>query len=148
MTLRFYDVAPTPAPRQVQRDKWKPSPAVERYRAFRDEVALKIPDLPTGFFHAVFLMPMPPSWSVKKRVRQVGLPHLQKPDKDNLEKALVDAVYRHGDDAHVWTTASTKIWSGLPGILVSDTYLGLEGPVVDLDALVSAAVDRYDRPIV
>lgn len=37
-----------------------------------------------------------------------GKPHQQKPDKDNLEKALLDAIF--GEDSHIWDGRVTKIW--------------------------------------
>ena len=55
---------------------------------------------------------MPKSWSRKKREQLDGQPHLQKPDLDNLAKALLDAFYRDRDDAHVWRfSAIEKRWA-------------------------------------
>jgi Holliday junction resolvase RusA-like endonuclease len=143
--IRIYDIPPTPAPRQTRRDKWRPSPAVLRYRAFRDEVALKIQELPLDFFHVVFLLPVPSSWSQKRKAATIGRPHLGRPDKDNLEKALIDAVYRGADDGHVWNTASTKLWSGYPAIIIADDYLPFFEIPVDLPELVRGSWDVYDR---
>jgi Holliday junction resolvase RusA-like endonuclease len=146
--IRVFDIPPTPAPRQSRRDAWAPSKAVLRYRAFRDEVALKIKELPEDFFHVVFLIPVPASWSQKKKLEHIGTPHTGKPDKDNLEKALVDAVYRNRDDGHVWNTASTKLWSGYPAIIIADDYLPFYEIPVDLGELVRGSWDVYDRVIV
>ena len=41
----IYDITPCPKPRQTQSDKWKKRPPVLRYRAFADEVRLKIKGL-------------------------------------------------------------------------------------------------------
>ena len=128
MTLKLYDVTPTPAPRQSQRDAWKPSGPVLRYRAFRDEVTLKIHTLPEDYFHAIFLIPMPQSWTKKRKRACNGMKHPQKPDKDNLEKALVDAIYRHGDDSHIWNSSATKLWAWTGGILISDNYIKIDDP--------------------
>jgi len=146
--IQVFNIAPTPAPRQSARDKWKPSKAVQIYRAFRDEVGLKIKELPADFFHVVFLIEVPRSWSEKKKREHIGLPHLAKPDKDNLEKALIDAVYRNRDDSHVWNTASTKLWSAYPAIIIADDYLPFYELPVDLPALVRGSWDVYDRVIV
>jgi len=136
MSLNLYDINPTPAPRQTKRDAWAPSPSVQRYRAFRDEVAHKIKYLPEDYFHAVFFIPMPQSWTKKRKYASLGMKHEQKPDKDNLEKALVDAYYRHGDDAHVWNSSATKIWAWRGSILIADYFLdirdpGILGPTID-----------------
>lgn len=126
--IRLYDISPAPAPRQSRRDAWKPSPEVKQYRAFRDEVAYKIKSLPTDYFHVVFFIPMPKSWAKKRQSQTLGMKHTQKPDKDNLEKALIDAFYRHADDAHVWNTSSTKVWAWRGAILISDHYLDIRDP--------------------
>jgi Holliday junction resolvase RusA-like endonuclease len=52
---------------------------------------------------------MPESWSRKKRALYDGQPHQQKPDLDNLVKAVLDAIY--GDDSGIWDTHSQKRWT-------------------------------------
>jgi Holliday junction resolvase RusA-like endonuclease len=51
---------------------------------------------------------MPPSWSQKKRDENRGEGHTQKPDVDNLAKALLDAIY--ADDSHINDIRIKKIW--------------------------------------
>ena len=63
----IYDITPVPKPRQTQADKWKKRPAVMRYRAFADEVRLKKVYLPTERARVIFHIPMPKSWSKKKK---------------------------------------------------------------------------------
>jgi len=145
MRIQAFDITPTPAPRQSRRDKWAPSKAVQVYRAFRDEVAWKIRTLPEDFFHVVFLLPMPASWSDRKKSEHVGTPHRGKPDKDNLEKALVDAIFRNADDAHVWNTASTKLWAYQGAILISDDPIPFLELPVDLAELVRGSWEVYDH---
>ncbi len=147
--LQVLGVTPIPAPRQSRRDKWKPSKAVLAYRAFRDEIGYKLDELPADFFHVVFLLPMPASWSDRKKLETVGWPHKGTPDKDNLEKALVDAVYRGRDDSHVWNTASTKLWAYSGAILISEDFLPMFELPVDLAELVRGSWAVYDRtPVV
>lgn len=146
--IQVFDITPVPAPRQTKRDKWNPSKAVQIYRAFRDEVGLRIRELPEDFFHVVFVLPVPRSWSEAKKARMIGQPHQGTPDKDNLEKALIDAVYRGRDDAHVWNTASTKLWGGVGAIIIADDYLPFMELPVDLAELVRGSWEVYDRVIV
>ena len=141
---RFYDIEPVPAPRQSPRDKWKPSKAVLRYRAFRDEVAWMKLKLPEDFFHVVFLIETPRSWSRTKRLEHIGLPHLPTPDADNLAKALIDAVYRNRNDSVVWNYATTKLWAGCSGIVISDTWIPFWELPVDLAALVRGTLHTVD----
>lgn len=45
------------------------------------------------------------------------MPHLCKPDRDNLEKALLDGVF--GEDSHVWDGRATKLWGRRPLLIIS-----------------------------
>lgn len=106
---KIYDIIPVPKPRMTQRDKWNPSDQAKRYFAFKDECRLKGVTVPEYGGHIVFHIPMPKSWSKKKKAQMIGRPHQQRPDKDNLEKALLDAVY--DDDCRVWDSRVTKLWA-------------------------------------
>lgn len=110
----IYDITPCPKPRQTQRDKWKKRPAVLRYRAFADEVRLKIKNVNLEDMSIIFWLPMPPSWSQKKRDMMNGELHRQKPDIDNLFKALADALY--GDDSHIAVMHACKRWAVMGAI--------------------------------
>lgn len=112
----IYDITPVPKPRMTQRDKWVKRPPVLRYRAFAEECRLRGVTLPECGYHVTFVLPMPASWSTKKRAAMNGKPHQQKPDKDNLEKALLDAVFQ--DDCRVWDGRVTKIWGQAGQIIV------------------------------
>jgi Holliday junction resolvase RusA-like endonuclease len=101
----------------TQRDRWKKRPCVERYWAYKDQIRDSGLDLPDSGFHVVFVIPMPKSWSKKKRELMRGCPHQQKPDKDNLEKGLLDAVL--DEDCRVWDSRVTKIWGDEGRIRIS-----------------------------
>lgn len=116
--MKIYDVVPVPKPRMTQADRWRKRPPVLRYFAFKDEVKLKKIDLPESHYRVTFIIPMPKSWSKKKRSEMDGTPHQQKPDKDNLEKALLDAIF--DDDSRVWDGRVTKRW-GEEGKIIVDT---------------------------
>jgi len=111
MKLKEFKVEPIGKPRMTQRDKWKKRECVERYFSFRDRVRLLSCGfkMPEAGYHLKFFIPMPLSWSKKKRSEMVGKPHQAKPDKDNLEKAFLDAVCV--DDAYVWDGRVSKYWS-------------------------------------
>lgn len=53
-------------------------------------------------------MPMPKSWSEKKRLELDGKPHQQKPDIDNLQKSIQDALAI--EDSYIWDAHCTKYW--------------------------------------
>lgn len=105
-------IDPISKPRMTHADKRLPKrPCVARYHAFQDELQLKMNGfvLPDAHWHIVFHMPMPASWSRKKRAEHDGKPHQQKPDKDNLEKAFLDSLFK--DDSHIWDGRVTKRWA-------------------------------------
>ncbi|HED3064976.1 TPA: RusA family crossover junction endodeoxyribonuclease [Kluyvera ascorbata] len=118
MSEKIFNIVPLGKPRQTRADKWKKRPEVLRYRAFCDEVRLNKVTLPESGYHVIFVLPMPPSWSKKKRAMMAGKPHQQKPDKDNLEKALLDAIF--GEDSHIWDGRVTKIWGETGKIIIRE----------------------------
>lgn len=122
--MKLYRINPVPKPRMTRKDKWNPSEAAQRYFAYRDEVRLHKVTIPEADYHVVFVLPMPDSWSGRKKARYIGSGHQQKPDKDNLEKGLLDAVY--GDDCVVWDGRATKMWGNTGAIIVSNGTLNLE----------------------
>ncbi len=116
--MKTYNITPMGKPRMTRSDKWKKRLEVLRYRAFCDHVRLLGVELPEAGAHITFILPMPQSWSKKKRLEMAGKPHQQKPDKDNLEKALMDAIY--ADDAHIWDSRVTKRWGEEGKIIIGE----------------------------
>jgi len=116
MTTKEYDIVPVAKPRMTRRDKWKPSKAALKYFAYRDEVKLRKVFIPECNYHVIFILPMPASWSEIQKKEMDGQPHQQVPDKDNLEKGLLDAVY--GNDCRVWDGRATKRWGRKGKIIV------------------------------
>lgn len=63
-------------------------------------------------------MPMPKSWSAKKREEMNGKPHKVRPDIDNMVKAIMDAAFK--EDSHVWEVHARKVWSDKGSIEVKE----------------------------
>ena len=63
----------------------------------------------------LFIIPMPNSWSKKKKERMNGLPCKVKPDTDNLTKAVKDTFCKN--DSHIWKETAEKRW-GFKGSLI------------------------------
>ena len=112
--MATFKITPVPAPRQVRSDAWDPRPRVVRYRAFRDEVRARRVEVFNGD-RVTFVLPMPRSWAKRKREAHRNMPHQQKPDLDNLIKALLDAT--HEDDKGIWCLSAEKVW-GVEGLIV------------------------------
>jgi len=105
----IYPITPVPKPRQTGSDKWKKRPPVLRYRAFADECRLRGVKVENGC-SITFRMPMPWSWSKKKRLKMDTTPHTQRPDIDNLLKSVMDAVLP--EDSHIYELGKIrKEWS-------------------------------------
>ena len=117
--IKNYKITPVAKPRMTQSDKWKVRPCVAKYRAFKDEVRLNKVELPTSGADILFILPMPKSWSKKKRQEKFATPHRQVPDLSNILKALEDSVY--DDDSAIWNYKGlTKMWGYEGSITIED----------------------------
>lgn len=131
-TRKFYifDVIPMGAVRMTQSDRWKKDPnhanplkrqrtAVGKYFAFKTLLQLQAKQLKFTLdktLDAVYLIPMPDSWSKKKKEAMNGMPCLSKPDTDNITKAVKDALLK--DDHAVWWERAEKRWAFKGSIIV------------------------------
>jgi Holliday junction resolvase RusA-like endonuclease len=63
---------------------------------------------------------VPVSWSKRKRAAMLGRPHTQKPDADNIAKAIKDGLNRiaWSDDCQVCDLYVRKVWAEAAGTLV------------------------------
>ncbi|HCM9140001.1 TPA: RusA family crossover junction endodeoxyribonuclease [Enterobacter cloacae] len=116
--MKIYNITPIGKPRMTQRDRWHKRPATAAYWDYKAQIRLLGIRLPESGYHVTFVIPMPKSWSKQKRAQYSGQPHQQKPDKDNLEKALLDAVF--DEDSHVWDGRVTKIWGETGQIIIEE----------------------------
>jgi len=125
-----FKIDPCPAPRMTRSDKWKTDPnhkdprkrqreCVRKYFAFRQEfIALckeqkyQLQDT----LDIVFYLPMPESWSKKKKIEMFMKPHQQRPDADNLTKSVLDSFGI--DDGFVWSITAKKYWDNEGRILI------------------------------
>jgi Holliday junction resolvase RusA-like endonuclease len=90
-------------------DKWHRRNACDRYWAFKDELRLAWGDQDVPHtFHIIFTIPMPQSWSEKKKLRMNGQPHQCRPDVSNLLKSFEDCLMT--EDSVLWDIRATKIW--------------------------------------
>jgi len=104
-------IAPMGKPRMTQHDRWKKRPAVLRYHAFKDSLRVQLAC--HSFERATVLswtayISMPKSWSKKKKAELQGKPHLQKPDRDNIDKAIMDAILK--EDKSIYFGTICKLW--------------------------------------
>ncbi len=120
------NVPPCSKPRMTQRDRWAKRQCVLDFFAFRDRIkqeikekaALLIDEPPFNWdeLNIIFLVPMPKSWSKKKKALMAGKPMQQRPDIDNYLKGLFDAT--HEEDATIWKVTASKIWTDGAGQII------------------------------
>ncbi|MCP3684684.1 MAG: RusA family crossover junction endodeoxyribonuclease [bacterium] len=111
-------ITPVPKPRMVKSDTYSQRPCVARYWAFADQLRYlaKQNQFELGdILNVTFIVPMPKSWSEKKKLKHESGPHQQTPDIDNLCKAVMDALCK--EDKHIHTIYAQKVW-GTEGIII------------------------------
>ena len=117
-----FNVVPVAAPRMTHADRWKRRPCVVKYFEYRDQVRNQAQAMGVTLserFSVQFYLPMPRSWSKRKRQDHDGKPHQVKPDADNLAKGFFDCF---GEDKHVWSVQITKTWHDIGRITVTLPY--------------------------
>jgi len=126
----LFDIIPMGAVRMTISDKWKTNPnhvdpkkrqrkAVSQYFNFKNVLTLQA--IQMGYklekwLDAVYFIPMPDSWSNKKKEKMNGMPHESKPDTDNITKAIKDALKK--DDSDVWWEKAEKRWAFKGSIII------------------------------
>lgn len=125
-----FDIQPCPAPRMTSSDKWKLDPnhkdpnkrqraCVTRYFAFKNELLRQAADNGyklTPVLRVLVLVPMPKSWSAKKKAVMFNQPHQQRGDWDNFGKGFCDCLT--GEDNFIWDARVVKLWSDKPQIII------------------------------
>jgi len=121
-------IEPIGKPRMTQRDKWKKRPCVNKYYEFKDELVFQlksqgyIETMPFNSLSWVAYISMPKSWSKKKKDLYRGMLHMQKPDRDNIDKCIMDCIPSNMDDKSVATGVLTKRWDDGLGARLELTF--------------------------
>ncbi len=105
------NVIPMGKPRMTQRDRWAKRKCVLKYYEFKDkireEILKSLPEEVDNLSWIAFI-PMPKSWTKKKKAAHAGQPHLQKPDRDNIDKAIMDSLFK--EDSGIYRGTIEKRW--------------------------------------
>ena len=119
----LFDIIPMGGVRMSQSDRWKTNPnhidpkkrqrkVVKNYFDFKNILVLQANQMKYElgqYIDALFLIPMPASWSEKKKEKMNGMPCVTKPDTDNLLKAVCDSLRKSDQD--IWYMKGVKIWA-------------------------------------
>lgn len=117
--IQILNIDPQPKPRMTRSDKWRKRPVILRYYDYCNMLRKLGAKLPAAGAKVIFNIPIPKSWSKKKQNEMIGKPHQQRPDLDNMLKALSDAV--HGEDCHIWQITVEKYWAIDGSIVIEST---------------------------
>lgn len=135
--------SPIGKPRMTRADKWKRRDCVLAYRDWADKARLELyraakvcPFLDAnhkivpGLYDISWCayVAMADTWSAKKKARLAGRHHFGKPDRDNIDKALLDSLF--SDDRGVCDGRVTKRWDDGQGprLVVTITPINGEMP--------------------
>lgn len=108
-------------PRMTQADKWKHRPVVDRYFAMKDEMLRQVKKQKFELgndVNIVFYLPMPESWSERKKNIHNDKYHKTKPDIDNLIKSVFDCMKKN--DQTVYGVSSIKLYSNDSMIIITN----------------------------
>ena len=123
MKTYTFGINPVSKPRMVRSDKWKKRDVTDNYWAFKTELKLNanlqgLKTLPSEIESLLFIVPMPDSWSEKKKKEHDGMPHIQRPDLDNFLKGIQDCLC--SEDSHIWKISNlSKIWGRQGQIIIT-----------------------------
>lgn len=88
-------------PTMTQRDRWKVRDCVARYRLFCDQLRHAAGEIPPAEDTGLIIVSakyVPPSYlSKKKRTSLFGTLKRTKPDGDNIQKAVFDALWKNDE---------------------------------------------------
>lgn len=111
------------------------SPPIKRYQAWKDEFQLRTNRILTKSMldraveiSWVAIFPMPQSWPKWKKKALAGQRHQQKPDRDNIDKAILDALL--ANDERISDGTLKKRWATAgegPSILLQVGYFAGDG---------------------
>lgn len=113
-------IEPMGKPRMTKADRWKKRPCVLRYWEWCDRFRALLKEheltMNPGVLNATFIVKMPNSWSKKKKAYYLDQPHEQRPDVDNMVKAVLDASFKKDEGVH--TLRVNKIWGTEAKIII------------------------------
>jgi len=108
-------------PRMTQRDRWKNRPCVMRYREWCDRVRAVVgnqlpPATDVQSLSWIAYYTPAKSWSQKKKNGVMGRLHRARPDRDNIDKAVLDCLYK--EDSAIAKGTIKKVWSEEASIVI------------------------------
>lgn len=117
-----FDITPIGKPRMVKSDSWRKRPVVENYWQYKDKLKERAEkfsySVPEILENITFIIPMPESWSNKKKESFNGKPHQSKPDLDNIIKGFKDCLCDNDSFVHTYNNIR-KVWGYSGKIIIN-----------------------------
>lgn len=116
-------VTPMGKPRMTRRDKWAKRPCVQRYWAYKEALkagCVGVHPRPLSVSWRVWF-PLPKSWNKFKKATLAGKLHRYKPDRDNIDKGILDALWK--DDSGIADGGMSKFWDDGNGARIELTVM-------------------------
>lgn len=122
---------------RIPREKLRPSGLkrllrLEKYNQYKvdllAEAKRKQFTMPSAGVAIVFYVPVPPSWSKKKKKLFHGKLHQSTPDLDNLFKAFLDSLV--SEDKYVASCTISKRWVDFPNGWIEIEEVELPDPII------------------
>jgi len=117
-------------PRMTRKDAWAKRACVVRYWEFKaalnkvlNENPFIIEAIDWGVIYRVdwtAYFTIPKSWSKKKKDQHRGQIHRHRPDRDNVDKAILDAIFK--DDSIISDGLLKKRWDDGKGARIEMTF--------------------------
>lgn len=129
-TFYVFSCVPIGKPRMTRSDKWKTNPlhpdpkkrkrpAVQKYHEWQNLVRFQANDIGYSLedtLELIAFLPMPDSWSKKKKKEFNGKVCGSKPDWDNVGKAWCDTFSKN--DEVIWKGSVEQRWAYLGSIII------------------------------
>lgn len=134
MAIYQMKIKPMGAVRMTRRGKFTSSTA-QRYLQYKSFIGYEFKKQRKGDplkgpieVEIIFTMPIPESWSLKKKREALGGYHTKKSDIDNLIKGCFDAANKivWEDDNQVCKVSAIKIYGNIPGIRMTVLSIGVD----------------------
>tara|TARA_R110000851_G_scaffold114153_2_gene239107 strand:- start:4058 stop:4429 length:372 start_codon:yes stop_codon:yes gene_type:complete len=120
--MKKLEITPVSKPRMTRSDAWKKRKCVTKYWDFKKELIRLFGQNNITINETLYIefhLPMPKSWSKKKKEEKANDFHDQKPDIDNLIKAVLDAIL--SEDCKVHSVHARKFWAEEGSIVIWDS---------------------------
>lgn len=125
----LFDIIPMGAVRMTKSDTWKLNPnhadpkkrqrkSVTKYFEFKNNIKFQAEKMNIEIkdtLDIVFVVPIPDSFSDKKKAQLNATPCKKRPDIDNYVKAFLDALKK--EDGDVWNIKAIKVY-GFKGAII------------------------------